>query len=619
MRLEQYYKDKIEALETEIKALRCRDPLFLIGQLLTFLAFAGFGFAFFFTSFQTLWLVLSVVSLLAYLLVRTLDRRNSDKADALTCMQCVYKNEASYLGGDFSPFDDGADYADPAHPFTFDLDIFGRDSLFNRINRTVTSDGRERLARMLSTLPTDDRPSTLSEINERAEAINELAKHAEWMAGFLALGQNPAGGRKLLPSAEIKAAASEVAQTDLGGIAGSRLALVAAYVSVAAFVALILAAIFTPLSSTVPLTWACLQFVAALWLTAKPLQRADQTIGKLHPQFEAFVRLVEQIQNVQLQATTNTSIKNALFADDVNALAAFRKLSALLDSLTRRGNGLWMFLSNACALSDLFLLHRLNNWKSIYINKVYGWVDAVSLMDALVSAAMFRHNEPQTTTAKLVSSGDVIYEARNIYHPFVGRKAVKNDFSMADGNYYIITGANMAGKSTFLRSIGTNYILAMNGMPVFADSLRVSVFNLFTNMRTTDDLTHGISYFNAELLRLKQLLLNCQSTKLHSLIILDEILKGTNSLDKLNGSVYFLESIKSLPVTGVIATHDLELSKLSERYPDLFHNFCFEIELGSKITYTYKITPGVAKNQNATFLLKDIMSQVLGDGEGGHA
>ena len=167
----------------------------------------------------------------------------------------------------------------------------------------------------------------------------------------------------------------------------------------------------------------------------------------------------------------------------------------------------------------------------------------------------------------------------------------------------------MAGKSTFLRSLGVNYILAMAGMPVFADSLRTSRFQLFSSMRTTDDLTHGISYFNAELLRLEQLLKYCESSKMRTLIILDEILKGTNSLDKLNGSRMFLEAISRQRVSGVIATHDLELSKMEQEHPDRFHNYCFEIDLGTDVTYTYKIQRGVARNQNATFLLNKILER----------
>ena len=166
----------------------------------------------------------------------------------------------------------------------------------------------------------------------------------------------------------------------------------------------------------------------------------------------------------------------------------------------------------------------------------------------------------------------------------------------------------MAGKSTFLRAIGVNYVLAMAGMPVFASEMKVSMFNLFTSMRTTDDLQHGISYFNAELIRLRLLLDSVRENPPCTLIILDEILKGTNSLDKLNGSRMFLEAVSKLPVSGVIATHDLELSRMAEG-SGRFHNLCFEIKLGEGVTYSYKITTGVAKNQNATYLLKRILNE----------
>ena len=271
--------------------------------------------------------------------------------------------------------------------------------------------------------------------------------------------------------------------------------------------------------------------------------------------------------------------------------------------------------------------------------KMEEWMDIVSEMDAIVSMADFRYNHPEAADAEIVDASEeavlanvastslgqpVVFEAKNLYHPFLGAKAVKNDFSIKDGNYYIITGANMAGKSTFLRSLGVNYILAMAGLPVFADSLRVSRFRLFSSMRTSDDLTHGISYFNAELIRLEQLMQFCQKSSLRTLIILDEILKGTNSVDKLNGSRLFLESISRLPVSGIIATHDLELSKMEQssdagdgnRAEDgnqtlagRFHNYCFEIELGTDVTYTYKIQPGVARNQNATFLLNQLIGK----------
>ena len=284
-------------------------------------------------------------------------------------------------------------------------------------------------------------------------------------------------------------------------------------------------------------------------------------------------------------------------------------------------------------LSDFFLVRSFLKWKNTYMMKMEEWMHIISEMDAMVSMANFRYNHPEAEEAEFVSgkqeagsenkfsentgigSPEIVFEGKNLYHPFLGTKAVKNDFTIKDDNYYIITGANMAGKSTFLRSLGVNYILAMAGMPVFADQLKISRFRLFSSMRTTDDLTHGISYFNAELIRLEELLKFCKESAednkepLRTLIILDEILKGTNSLDKLNGSRKFLEAIAKQPVSGIIATHDLELSKMENDASGKFHNYCFEIDLGTDVTYTYKIQKGVARNQNATFLLNKILEK----------
>lgn len=322
-------------------------------------------------------------------------------------------------------------------------------------------------------------------------------------------------------------------------------------------------------------------------------------------------------------------------ADLAEALPSFAQLEKILKGYDRRGNFLGLFFTDAFMLSDFFLVRSFLKWKNTYMVKMEEWMDVVSEMDVAVSMADFRYNHPEANDAVFVekeaaegclvqtASAPVVFEARNLYHPFLGAKAVKNDFTIRDANYYIVTGANMAGKSTFLRSLGTNYILAMAGMPVFADSLKLSRFRLFSSMRTSDDLTHGISYFNAELLRLEQLMQFCKAApSLRTLIILDEILKGTNSVDKLNGSRLFLEAISQLPVSGVIATHDLELSKMEQEHgadaPDAdpmkhrFHNYCFEIDLGTDVTYTYKIQPGVARNQNATFLLTHLINRNLG-------
>jgi DNA mismatch repair ATPase MutS len=509
-----------------------------------------------------------------------------------------------YHAGNYTCFADGSEYIDPKHPFTFDMDIFGPQSLYQRINRTVTKGGADKLAEDLSTLNGDKQ-----NIDNRAETIHKLAKMEKWRTEFMAQGQ-----RAVIDTDSIISAINDVKAMRLSAYPLSILSLVVALLLIVAFAAVVVLSFMGMIPPSVSVTWGTLQLLLVMMVFNKALKQIGKAVNKLHGQMRQYVSLIRLISENEI-ITTDCS-----FSQDGQGeapLIAFNELRRILSGLDRRGNVLALMITDMFLLSDYFLVRRFLRWQSQYIDRVEEWINNVSDVDALVSMATFAYNEPLAVRAVIVNSKEVVYEATGLYHPFIGDKAVRNDFSIVNNNYYIITGANMAGKSTFLRSLGINYILARNGMPVFADSLRVSIYNLFTSMRTSDDLSGGISYFNAELLRLKQLvsLVACPDTtpsegKGEVLIILDEILKGTNSLDKLNGSRMFLEAMATQSVSGIIATHDLELSKMSDERPDRFHNYCFEIELSNDITYNYKITPGVARNQNATYLLRGVLSDL---------
>ena len=426
----------------------------------------------------------------------------------------------------------------------------------------------------------------------------------EWRTDFLS-----AAYKGNIDTGAILKALHEAKEAGIPEAALSRKGLTMVVSSIAIFVVLLILTVFTPLPADFVCLWTVAQLAVSIGASAKAIKMISKSVEKISVSTKRFVSLLHIITEAQFREEDNKLVASVLKGNNgAEALNSLKELKAILDALDRRANVLGLVIFNALGYSDFFLVRRYLRWQRDNVASFERWVDAVSLMDAMVSMATMRCNEPQAVMPVVTDSEEVVFEAKGLYHPFLGEKAVKNDFTIQDSNYYIVTGANMAGKSTFLRSIGVNYILAMCGMPVFAESLRVSVFNLFSSMRTSDDLTHGISYFNAELLRLRQLLDNVRQAS-HTLIILDEILKGTNSLDKLNGSRMFLEAIAKLPVSGIIATHDLELSKMADEYPARFHNFCFEIKLSDAITYTYKISPGVARNQNATYLLKGILKE----------
>jgi len=619
----ELYTGRIKTLSEEIRQLNKHNRLVVVLELSAIVLAVGCVVAY------TMWgnavaLVVAVLFIAAYVAIRWRDSRNSRMAEEKDSLRSVYQKELNYLDGDFSGFASGEQYANPRHAFTLDLDIFGQQSLFHRINRTVTTGGSDFLAKELA----ETRVRTIGEIEARREAISELSEKEPLRTTFMAQGK----GRQM-NTADILEALHAVQQMQIPRLAAHRLTHVAVVGSIIVFYGLLAGAIFGPLSGALPMLWVLLQILAVYLLFGRTLKRINQSINIILPRLSTYVNIIMLIVTSDLKSREGRDIISHLSADKQDALKSFRLLKGIINALDQR-NEIWVPISNALYLADYFIVRRFLLWQDRYMGHIDEWIAAVSHFDALVSMATFRYNEPAATDAELVDADEVVYEARGLYHPFLGAKAVRNDFTITDRHYYIVTGANMAGKSTFLRSVGINYVLACCGMPVFADSLRVSLFSLFSSMRTTDDLAHGISYFNAELLRLQQLIETCRQNR-HTLIILDEILKGTNSLDKLNGSRLFLQSVTSLPITGIIATHDLELSKMQEQYPSRFHNYCFEItnereksdacicsserggirrsqiQLSDEITYTYRLTEGVARNQNATYLLKNILKSAL--------
>lgn len=595
--LTKFYTDAIQNVTVEIQRLKRLNPLFLSSELVTFLMAVFLFYRFFSSRFVPMYIVWFFLLFAVYLYIRFRDKRNENKIESLQRLRSVYQNELSALKGDFSPFDTGIGFMNPQHAFSLDMDVFGEKSLYNQLNRTVTSMGSERLADRLTRFP-----KTVSEVCDSQFGLQELKDKVEWRCRFISVGHQ-------IDSNAVKQAVEQLARVQTDGWIHGRLFPVAVSVSVTAFLVLVILSGFHLVSGFAPLLMGSIQFFVTILFTANKLNLISDAVTKMQDELSVYLRLIRHILSERFEAGINKKTIAPLTDAESDALAAFAKLSSLKGELDRRGNMVFFILSNAFCCYDFFLIKKFVDWRSSNVDKMPIWLRAVSDMDASISLATYCFNHPTFIFPQLVESDKVIYEARSLSHPFLGDSAVANDFSIIDGHYYIITGANMAGKSTFLRTIGLNYILSMCGLPVSAASMQVSVFHLFSSMRTTDNLTRGVSYFNAELLRLKQLMQACQKAA-PTLIILDEILKGTNSLDKLNGSKLFLHEISKLPVTGIVATHDLELSKLENDESGRFHNFCFEIEMAENIVYSYKITPGVARNQNATYLLKNMIQSI---------
>lgn len=539
------------------------------------------------------------VMFIAYLIAAKWDAKNLNESEKTRRMKQTLQNEMNALNGDFTAFPEGAVYINPSHEYTYDLDIFGSRSLFQRLNRTVTKEGSDRLAQLLSCYPTEEKL-----IKERQAAIRELSMDGKALMHFIA---TPRGEEDRLRRY------MDILRKRQGTTQGQDRPSLKFFNRKTIMAGLLLLITWTVLICAISgvCSWYLfgllffIQLLTGFSLSKKSGQMIGETEG-MHKSFSVYLSILSFLQG----KTFETSLLQSIAKDLDSAGKSFRDLSHIIQAIYCRINDVMFILMNGMFLFDVFLLRAYECWKQATLKDMDHWIDLLADTDALVSLSVYTFNHPENVDATFLdASSPYILEATGLYHPFLAEeKAVGNDVCLKKSEMMIVTGANMAGKSTFLRTVGINYIMAMNGIPVCAKSLHIRKVSLFSSMRTADNLASHISYFHAELLRLEQLVEFCR-LHTHTLIILDEILKGTNSEDKLKGSILFLQKMLLLPVTGIVATHDLKLSDL-EQEDAHFQNYCFEIGLGKEISYSYKIKKGVARNLNATYLLNGILAKI---------
>lgn len=600
--MEKKYTETIGRLQTERRKRKKKSQFLLSLKLVSFLAMAAFIYGACTMPYVLLFIALAVVCAAVYVFALIRDGRCIRDMERMDALIKACQNELGYLKGDFRAFDDGARYASPEHEFAYDLDIFGRDSLFQRINRTRTEEGSDRLARKLSVLETD-----IETIKANQQAINDLSGRFDWRLRFMAGEQVQSKFVQLC---------REMSSKSLSNAPVSPVGKIQHLIPYASS-ALTLLALLGYICDWWPGVWFSLLFfmqLAVCIIRGKKMQHTILATDKLHHEFKGYLDLLREIQQEPFQAEALKHLQKQLFEGPENSIRAFRQLTRLQNLFDQRSNALMYVILNGLFLYDLLLQRKFDEWMTRYLPHVETWVDQVSEFDALVSLGNYAANNPNNTIPQILTDAtDPVIRACDTYHPFLAHKQpVTNSFTLDKKRIAIVTGANMAGKSTFLRTIGVNYILATTGAPVCAREFGFSIVSLFSSMRTADNLSRDISYFHAELLRLKQLIQHVRHQD-YTLIILDEILKGTNSKDKLQGSILFLNEIARYNMSALIATHDLELARLEEKDASLYQNYCFEIELAHDIRYSYRIQKGVAQNLNASYLLQDILESCRQD------
>lgn len=592
------------AEEAKQKLNKVQQQIYRIGTLRLLLFVAGVVGIIYFWSES--WMVLAgiaVVTLLPFVLLIKYHNRLFYKKDYLEKKIEINEQELAALNYDTSAFDDGEEFVDSAHLYTFDLDVFGPHSLFQYINRTCTQLGKNRLAAWLN-----QHLEKKDEIVKRQEAIAELAPELKFRQRFRILGLLHKG--KSADEAELKAwsVSPSVFRTK------TVLRALPPLVTATNIVCIVLALAGILPGSAYGVIWTF--FVAAGFCFTGRITKIQAIYGKKLQILSTYAGLLRLMEEQPMKSALLKEIKEGIGCEKRKASHSIGRLSKLMDELDQRNNVFMYVILNGLFFWELRQIMRIEAWKEQYAAELPGWLNAIGQIDALNSLATFAYNHPDYTYPTLLGKADIPaaagksapfrFRGEALSHPLMHRdRCVHNDIDMEKRPFFIIiTGANMAGKSTYLRTVGINYLLACVGAPICARRMEVYPARLITSLRTSDSLTDNESYFFAELKRLKLIIDKLQAGE-ELFIILDEILKGTNSMDKQKGSFALIKQFMALQANGIIATHDLLLGTLIELFPDDIRNFCFEADItNNELTFSYRLRPGIAQNMNACFLMK---------------
>ncbi len=583
------YRSRIATCETEIASIKKRSNWYSLFRLLSFAAAI-----FLLVKLLSVNIYVAIGSALAAISILLLFVNRSSKLSSrkklLEELHAINKLEINALRSDFSDLDRGQPYIDPEHPYTSDLDIFGERSLFQYLNRTSIAKGRECLAGWLS------RPAEPAIIVERQQAVAELSDKLDWRQEFYASGRL---SKETEQDYEALIAWLSTRPMMLGNRIYRSMLILLPLLTISS-----LALVSWLIPWNIPVTFILIQLGLAGW----NLRRINHHHNQISRKYELLVKyadLIRLVEGEKFESARLQALHEELRSDGRSVGQKLRSLARIVVDFDRRLNMIMGVVLNGLLMWDLQCILRLEKWKKNSARELPGWFAVLGEFEALNSLAGFLFNVPESVFPIPDQEGPII-RAESLSHPLIlPDENIPNDIRIDHfGQFMLITGSNMAGKSTFLRTVGVNLVLAAAGAPVMARKMRFRPIDIFTSMRIRDSLSSRESTFYAELKRLRKII-EIHNRGQHSLVLLDEILKGTNSRDKHFGSEMFIRQLIELNSAGLIATHDLELSKLETEFPDHIRNCCFEVQIDKEeFIYDYKLRNGVCQTMNATELMK---------------
>ena len=463
--------------------------------------------------------------------------------------------------------------------------MFGIGSFFQYTNRTTTNEGKTALAKLLTENKTDT-------ILAKQEAINELSEKIKWRQHFSALASLVTVKNKTNFIAKWIINYKSVLPNFLSKIQ-----------FIFSFISLILIGFisFGLLSFNILIIW----FFIGLLITGKFIKKTNHLYSETDEVIETFKQYHQLLNEIEIENFKSKHLvekQKIIQSEEKKASQIFKEFAKILDAFDNRNNIIIAVVGNGLFLWEITNACKVEKWIKTYKHTVEKWFEVVAYFDAQNSLANFHFNHPKFIFPEITSEKKVI-SATDLGHPLLkNENRIDNNFTINKEEFFIVTGANMAGKSTFLRTVSLSIVMANCGLPVCATSFKYAPIKLITSMRTADSLTEDESYFYSELKRLKFIIDKIKETDYF--IILDEILKGTNSKDKAIGSKKFVEKLSNSKSTGIIATHDVSLCALENEFIDI-KNYYFDAKIvNNELYFDYTLKNGVCKNMNASFLLE---------------
>jgi hypothetical protein len=588
------YQEKVKLQETVIASLKDKSNKVSLSRLAAFIVEILIVALIISEGFH--W-VLGIIIALPIVAFLYLVRKQSLLLEALNYaekLHFVYENEVALILTGRQKYNDGSSYASEAHPYSSDLDIYGPRSLYALLNRSNTLRGMDLLAKQL------DRSSGSMEISMRQEAIQEFVSNIEHTFHFRAGLQNHEPEQLEILKHKVEVEMPE----QLLFIQNKTLRL---YTKLAPFlsIALLVAAIING-----GILWQVFGLCFLFNLSMTFIYRAGvfgiyKGFGKSATMFNSLADTVKWTKSIDWKS----SYINKLFgtgSDNISLSVEIKELSNIVGALDAGLNFLLAPVLRGILLWDFRCAIRLDNWHKKSAQSLVSALETISHFEELISFATLAHNEPGWSFPQIKE--EFYLQTEEMGHPLIPEHLrVANDFHFGGTpTTDIVTGSNMAGKSTFLRTLGINMVLAFAGGPVCAKNLTLSISSLVSYMRIKDSLNDQTSTFKAELNRLK-MILDVTAKDLRSLVLIDEMLRGTNSKDKYLGSKVFIEKLISQRTPALFATHDLQLSEMELDHPTDVRNYHFDIQLSAgEMNFDYKLKQGPCKTFNAALLLKEI-------------